>query len=806
MQNIYKFEVRPKAKNENIVQGDKYRITLLTEGLMRLEYSDDGIFEDRATGFAFYRDFPKTDFRVVKTADGIEIHTSRLHLVYNEREFSSEGLSIQVKGNLSAYHSIWHYGEVGGHPFLPQLEGTARTLDMADGAIPLESGIVSTTGYAVLDDSATQILLEDGWIEPRKKGIQDIYFFGYGHDYKDALKDFYYLSGNTPMLPRFALGNWWSRYYRYTETTYLELMERFEKENLPFTVAVIDMDWHLVDIDPKYGSGWTGYTWNKELFPDPKRFLERLHEKGMHTALNVHPADGVRGHEEMYQEMAGELGVDYEKEDPIICDPANPDYLEAYFKYLHHSREEEGVDFWWIDWQQGSHCKVEGLDPLWIFNHYHFLDNKRNGKRPMTFSRYAGPGSHRYPIGFSGDTWITWDSLDFQPYFTASATNIGYGWWSHDIGGHMGGCKDDEMTARWVQSGLYSPIMRLHSAYSEFNGKEPWRFKAETEVVMGEALRQRHRMIPYLYTMNYRAYKDGLPLVLPMYYEYPNANEAYQVKNQFLFGTEMLVAPITSKRIPGLNVAEVKVWLPEGIWHDIYTGIIYDGNRILNMYRDLNSVPVLAKAGAILPFTDEINAVQAVKNPSELRLKVYSGADGSFELYEDDNETCGYEQADCVKTNFKYTEADGVEFVIGPVRGNLSLIPSMRSYTVELHGFKREAQREVTVTVDGEQIEALTSYDSDKHTLTVQVPATSVTKEIRIVIDKTLCWLKNDVNNACFRFLNQAEIAFYLKDQIYEMIQKENRLPVLIAGLHTMNLDDKLLSALLELITAKVDL
>ena len=108
-----------------------------------------------------------------------------------------------------------------------------------------------------------------------------------------------------------------------------------------------------------------------------------------------------------------------------------------------------------------------------------------------------------------------------------------------------------------IVQGLYSPIMRLHSAYSEFNGKEPWRFKAETEVVMGEALRQRHRMIPYLYTMNYRAYKDGLPLVLPMYYEYPNTNEAYQVKNQFLFGTEMLVAPITSKKIPGLNVAEV---------------------------------------------------------------------------------------------------------------------------------------------------------------------------------------------------------------------------------------------------------
>lgn len=806
MQEIYRLKVRPKAKMENVVQGQKYRITMLTEGLVRLEYSEDGIFEDRATRFAFYRDFPETEYRVVKTAFGIEIHTSRIHLVYNEKEFSSEGLSIQVKGNLSAYHSMWHYGEEGGHPFLPPIKGTARTLDMADGEIPLEDGIISTVGYAVLDDSSSHILLENGWIEPRKKEIQDIYFFGYGHDYKEALKDFYYLSGNTPMLPRYALGNWWSRYYRYTADSYMELMSRFDKEDLPFTVAVIDMDWHLVDIDPKYGSGWTGYTWNKELFPNPEGFMKKLHDRGMHVALNVHPADGVRGHEEMYPEMAKEMGVDYEKEDPVICDPASPEYMEAYFKYLHHPREEEGVDFWWIDWQQGNHCKVKGLDPLWIFNHYHFLDNKRKGKRPMTFSRYAGPGSHRYPIGFSGDTFITWNSLDFQPYFTASAANIGYGWWSHDIGGHMGGCKDDELTARWIQSGLYSPIMRLHSAYSEFNGKEPWRFKAETAIVMGETLRQRHRMIPYLYTMNYRAYKEAKPLVMPMYYDYPEENGVYDMPNQFMFGTELLVAPVTSKRIPGLNVSEVKVWLPEGIWHDIYTGTIYEGNRVLNMYRDLNSIPVLAKAGAILPFTDEIRAAEVIKNPAKLRIKVYSGADGRFELYEDDNETCAYEQGDCVKTVFAYTEADNIEFVINPVQGNLSLIPDLRSYTVEFHGFEESDGEEISVTADGQKLGTKISYDTDIHKIMVMIPETSVTKEIKIRIDSKLRRLKNDVKEACFKFLNQAEITFFLKDQIYEIVQKESRLPVLISQLHTMGLEEKLLSVLLELITAKADL
>ena len=126
------------------------------------------------------------------------------------------------------------------------------------------------------------------------------------------------------------------------------------------------MDWHVTDVDPKYGSGWTGYTWNKELFPDPKRFLDGLHKRGMRTTLNVHPADGVQGCEEMYEDMAKAMGVDYENEDPVVCDPASPKFIEAYFKYLHHPREEEGVDFWWIDWQQGSNCKIEGLDPLWI--------------------------------------------------------------------------------------------------------------------------------------------------------------------------------------------------------------------------------------------------------------------------------------------------------------------------------------------------------------------------------------------------------------------------------------------------------
>lgn len=793
MQDIYRVNTWPKASQENIIQGEKYRITMLTDGLVRLEYSEDGIFEDRATQMVFNRNFPATEYRIIRTKDGIEIHTERIHLIYNEKEFSKNGLSIQVKGNMSAYHSIWRYSEP-----LTDLGGTARTLDEADGSVELDHGVVSRNGYSLLDDSRSQVILENGWIEPRKKGVRDLYFWGYGHDYKTAVADFYRLCGKTPMLPRYALGNWWSRYYKYTEKTYLELMDRFEKEKLPFTVAVIDMDWHMVDIDPKYGSGWTGYTWNKDFFPDPARFLGELHRRGMKTTLNVHPADGVQAHEEMYRDIAQAMGVDFEHEDPVICDPADPDFMEAYFKYLHHPREEEGVDFWWIDWQQGSLCKVEGLDPLWIFNHYHYLDSGRDGKRPITFSRYAGPGSHRYPVGFSGDTVITWASLEFQPYFTVNASNIGYGWWSHDIGGHMLGYKNDEMTARWVQFGVYSPINRLHSSSSEFNGKEPWRYCKETEIVMGEMLRERHRLIPYLYTMNHRNYSDNLPLMTPMYYEWPEKPEAYEVKNQYYFGSELIVAPITSERIKGLNVAKVRVWLPEGRWYDVYTGMMYDGERVIDMYRGLESIPVLASAGSIIPYTDEISALEAQNNPGTFRVEVYAGKDGEFELYEDDNNTCAYETGECVKTKMAYREGKDALFTIYPAEGKVNLIPQKRAYTV---GFNGIAECEIYVSVNGNNVEARSEYDEEKGRITVALPETDVCGKIEITLKDCTCIEENGVKRRCFDFLNQAEIDFELKDRIYALVCREKRVPVLESELMAMDLDRDLAGALTEIIT-----
>ena len=168
--------------------------------------------------------------------------------------------------------------------------------------------------------------------------------------------------------------------------------------------------------------------------------------------------------------------------------------------------------------------------------------------------------------------------------------------------------------------------------------------------MMDAFLRLRHALVPYLYTMNYRAYAQDTPLILPMYYQEPLKAEAYEVPNEYTFGSELIVAPITSPRITKLNVAKEKVWLPEGLYVDFFNGRIYEGGRMLDMYRGIDSLPVLAKAGGIVPMQEETDTRSINRNPEKLRIRMFAGADGSFVLYEDDNTTCDYEKGICVRT------------------------------------------------------------------------------------------------------------------------------------------------------------
>ena len=586
----------PKAHKEAQITGDKFRFTVLGERLLRLEYNEKGVFEDRRTTTVANRLFDVPRFLKTTTSGSLKIETDCLRLIYHGGKFTKNSLSVSFCGNLGKNAYIWHFGQS-----TKPLAGTNRTLDFINGATEIDSGLMSKETLTVLDDSLSPIIDDEGNIIPRENDIYDIYIFGYPGEYKKLLCDFYALTQYPPLLPRFALGNWWSRYHRYSDSEYISLMEKFMRHDIPISVAVIDMDWHKVDIDPKFGSGWTGFSWNKELFKMPKEFISHLHSLGTKVTLNLHPAEGISAHEDCYENVAKKLGNNPKEKETITFDITDNNFLKTYFDEVIRPLEEDGVDFFWIDWQQGSVTKKECLDPLWMLNHFHFKSSQKDSKRGLILSRYAGFGSHRYPVGFSGDTFITWETLDFLPHFTSCAANAGYGWWSHDIGGHLSGYLDDDLMNSWVQFGVFSPIMRLHYAKNEFISHEPWDFCEDTMKSMKKFMRLRHELIPYLYTMNYMAHKEGIPLSTPLYYEHPCDEDAYRIKNEYYFGTELLVCPITRKKDEKTDMGSTVLYLPEGTWFDLFNKYRYEGNRMLKVFRKSDEMPVFAKAGAIIP-------------------------------------------------------------------------------------------------------------------------------------------------------------------------------------------------------------
>jgi alpha-glucosidase len=214
--------------------------------------------------------------------------------------------------NLGEKKIVWKPGtEDAGN-----LLGTARTLDTVRGSVKLEPGLISRDGWTVIDDSnralfdSTDFAFTQGeqspwpWVILRPAGDrQDWYFFGYGHDYKRALYDFTRVAGKIPLPPRFAFGAWWSRYWSYTDQEFEQLIQEFHTHDTPLDVLVMDIDWHPTfsevagnnKLDASgHKLGWTGYSWNKLLFPDPTQFLADMHEQGLKTTLNIHPASGVQ--------------------------------------------------------------------------------------------------------------------------------------------------------------------------------------------------------------------------------------------------------------------------------------------------------------------------------------------------------------------------------------------------------------------------------------------------------------------------------------------------------------------------------
>ncbi len=682
------------AKAEVVYSDSNVRFTLVDESTVRMEYAPDGKFIDNKSFVAVERNYAPVKHTRKVSGKKLTIATSQLTLTYKIGSGAFTKDNLKIAGTKAAGTR-----EISWTPGMQQksnLKGTYRTLDGYDGnmrgdkPMPIEDGLLARDGWTLIDDSHS--LLFDGdpdwdWVttRPSAEGAQDWYFMIYGTNYKQALKSFTRFAGNIPLPPRYAFGYWWSRYWSYSDQDFRDLIGNFKSLDIPLDVLVVDMDWH--PISPEAGGGWTGWDWNERLFPDYKQFLKFLDDAGVKTTMNLHPADGVRPYEKRYAEFARRYGNTNGKAVEFLG--SDKRFVKALFDTYLHPYMDEGVDFWWLDWQQWlTDKKVPGLSNTFWCNYIWFSDMQRQGKkRPMLYHRWGGLGNHRYQIGFSGDAYITWKSLDYLPYFNSTASNVLYGYWSHDIGGHMshkhGTPVDPQLYTRAMQMGEYLPILRSHSTKDPALNKEPWAFDKPVQQRLKAVVDGRYALVPYIYTMCRQAHETGISLCRPMYYDYPEANEAYTYKNEYMFGDNLLIAPITQPIAQGEKYSQVDVWLPEGEWLELATGTMLQGGATFKRPFSIDEYPVYVKAGSLLPYFGKVNNLSGTRQP--VTLRVFPGGDsGEFVMYEDNGEDARYE-TEYATTPLSYQRSGNqLKVTIGARTGSYADMPAKRHFTVAL--------------------------------------------------------------------------------------------------------------------------
>ena len=733
------------------------RFDVVTPSLIRLEYAADGRFENRRTLTTHGRVPTEPRFETSVRRGTRIIRTSRLVLRWRRGSSGFDGESLRLT--------------VGGKSVRPRLGpnpsplgGWRRSLDITDGPVPLHEGMLSRAGWYLLDDSETAILTGDRHrARPEHEGkYQDLYLFAYGRRYSRGLRDLRALTGAAPLLPRKAFGVWFSRWWPYGEEDWRSIVERFREERVPLDTLSVDTDFKRVH-DPVGAEiaatavgapgepySWNAWDWNEELYPDPRRFVDWAHDQGIEVGLNLHPSINSRDrHFPATQERAGGGLVASDtcrivQADTqgmcMVFDWADPAQLAAYFD-LHEPFEDQGVDFWWLDWCcDGTHADAPGLTPDTWINKQYFDRQRARGSRWPAFQRIGGSyqlgfdgrsgngafAEHRYTLQFTGDTCGTWELLGFAAEFTAAAASIGLPYVSHDIGSFFstspnGTCDrqlspflapqenslSPEMYVRWVQLGAFQPFERLHSHHGQ---RLPWEYEEPARSIAADFLRLRESLVPFMYSLARQAHDTGVTMVRPLYLHWPRRGAAYRHPSQYTLGRDVLVAPVAAPGEP----AEVEVWFPPGRWVDWFTGERHRGPAVKRLAVPLERMPVFVRAGGIVPMQPPVLTTPAGP-PAKLVLRAERGR-GRFVLYDDAGDGLAYERGRFARATIRQRVARGeTTLTIGRARGHFPAMPRRRSYEVRLTGVSRPG----TVTVAGRRSRAW-SYDSAKRTLTVQ--------------------------------------------------------------------------------------
>ena len=725
-------------ENRCIIKGKKYRFSILTPRLIRIEYNKDGIFEDRATSLVVNRTFPKFNFTTSTDELSLTIMTEYFTLKYvKESPISSKSIKVSVNGT----EKEW----MPGHKDFRNFGSIGYSLDNLDNKAKLSKGLYSLDGFAEIDDSRNYVIDNEMFIS--RSETTDIYLFVYRTDLGLCLQDYFSLTGYPPMVPRYALGCWWYKNDRYNMYDIDDILKKFNENHIPISVFLLGNKWH---------NNIENYSYDKTLF-DLNNIRNYYNSKPQKFGLTIDPSIAISSNDMLYNEIAKYIKPNNQNQISLI--PLNNTALSIYLNLIVNNLINSGIILFNIDYYNPN----DKAD-LFLLNHYHYaIANIK--QRGVILSRNPEISPHRYPILFSGKTKVSWDTLNFLPSYNNSAANLGVSWHAHAIGGYYGGIEDDELYLRYIQFGVFNPIFILSSDEGKYYKREPWKWNQLILNVIKEYMQLRNKLVPYIYNEGYIYHKFGIPLIQPLYYKYPKIYDEPNYVNQYFFGSKIMISPIVKKQNPEMNRVVQRIFIPKGIWYDYKSGKKFTGNKYYVSFYKSEDYPIFIKEGSIIPMSLD-NDTNCPKNMELQIFPAENGLYGSYELYEDDGISVE-ENQNYLITKMNLDKVDnGYKFTITPKTGHMNL--NNRNYLLRFRNMKSPEK----VIIKYNNKETLNTYEIEKKDLIIKLENIDVYSKIEVdIIGKNLeIEVENVINEEIEGILYDLEIDTILKYKIDDII------------------------------------
>lgn len=693
------------------------KLEFCTPDMFRVRASWDGQFQPDEPYMVVQYEWPSVAIEHREQADHFLLNTDKLQLKVHKVPFRIEvftkdgkllaadagagnrgglirdGEAVEVRKELMADEHFYGFGErmdfldqrnkklrldVGRGKGLPHHVGAYNILEANYAPVPF---FMSTRGYGIFFHTAYPTEWDMGMSNAEQysfkaSGGELDYYFMYGPDFPSLLNSYTSLTGKAPLLPQYALGlhvgtysgGTWGYEHLTSDQYVIELGRKFRTHGIPADILHLDSTWRI--FGQVGGKGATSFEW-RETFKNQEAMFDSLYAMD-YKMVGVHLRPRFdNGKKLNLLAQAREQGYVYPEED-------NPGEFVNFF-------DPEAVDWWWengvkrVASQGAMFLKTDegsafgalanesekvgpsGEDIPWKHNVFPLVYAKasyekfqeHNGIRGMGHTREGYAGIQRYPFIFAGDWPSEWQY--FAPVIKAGL-NIGLsgvGKWAHCMGGfeHVA---DPELYIRWTQFGLLSPIAHLfgmeHPHY-----KEPWNYGEDALRNFKKYDLLRYRLIPYLYSNSYLNHTTGMPLMRALVLEYQDDANVYDIADQYLLGSSLLVNPVTTK-----GAKTRTVYLPEGTWFDYWTGKQYEGKQFVHVLTPLDTLPIFAKGGAIIPMQPEMIYL-GEKPVNTITLDVFPHGSSRFELYEDDGESLDYQEGEYAITEIS-SELSGSDF------------------------------------------------------------------------------------------------------------------------------------------------